>query len=511
MRNAPLAILESDETSSTIDDDAIFSGLLLAVIGRRRLLVLVGECPDDRMALLARLAHHIAADGSMVLTVTASSGITVEDLVEVAGRTLLGRSGAALGFDDVVVQLESHLDQAGTGILMIEDADKLPVETLRDLADLSGSLSGQGCFLQILLAGGAQLDHRLEQADLLPMVRAVGTLYRLERAGPGDTTPPLAPDLPAPSLPAARSAPRAEVPFPPPGPGERPVLQAQRRAGLQQVRHRRSHGLLWFGLAATCLTIAGTVMATRDRTDLLLLAQQYGLPLSTEPATSQATPPAAPLATTVPIRPSQPAAPLSPEERPDDMTVEVSQAPVPPPPVATPSAPDSMVSTTASPDQPEAQEPAVPGPRAPLGDSRRHSGEGAALIRDLIQKAEELVDQRQLTTPKGDNALEVVHAIAALEAGHPAIPALKTRMVETYRVWGRNAERRSQWDLARLYYERALAVDGDDPTVRTLLASLDRRRKPSRSPAQPDDSPARTATVTSPEPDQEPPLPSLRP
>lgn len=555
MRSAPLAPLDLDEGDANLDHDAVFNGLLLAVIGRRRLLVLVGEDQGERVPLLGRLARHIEIDGSLVMTVTSSPGVTVEDLVEVAGRTYLGPTSATLEFDQLVDTLEDRLERAGTGILMVEDADKLSLESLRDLVDLTGEVSGSGRFMQVLVAGGPALEQRLEQADLMPTLRAVGTLYRLD-----SRSPPTVRSFPnnrhvaeAPRGAPARDArvrvaeERNPVPHPDRAP---PLLRTAAegrgfRAQPAPYHHREETsrgGAVWFGIAALCLAVAGGVyfLGDRDLDELRSAAHELTGGAPAGPGDAPGRPVAGgPL--------SQPSASTTPTPPPAALPGPETSTQATPAPSRSADPGDVALSTLPPPNPeasgPEAAEPAVQGPKAPTEAVTPRARENAPLLADLVEKAERQIEERQFVTPRGDNAMETVDAIVALDPEHPSASMLKARMVESYRVWGRNAERRGEWDYARLYYQRALRIDPADQQVTALLDSLDTRRRGGRvarddgprtpakaTPARAERPPPRPApkeeqedvatrvlrtlpreATPEPPPDAEPPLPTLRP
>ncbi|ACI98818.1 AAA family ATPase [Rhodospirillum centenum] len=493
MRSGSLAAAEPDETGPELDADAIFNGLLLALIGRRRLLTLVGETPGDRIALLARLARHVETDGSLVLTVGAGPGVTVEDLIEVAGRAVLdGRPPGEGQFDALVDLLETRLDQAGTGILMVEEAERLPPDTLRDLVELSGSMSTEGNFLQILLSGSPELEGRLHQADLMPVLRAVGTLYRM---------PPSRPD-------------RSGTGMPP------TTLRPSRRPAMEPPpRSAGSRG--WFLLALlAAASAAGTWwLGGADRS--LWTAPDRTAPPSIQTAEA----------------PPSPEMPVSGPRRDGtgDDARTAGTAPVPPmdapEPAGEPPPAESRPVTdaeTAAPLQPPSPEPPAidlpvrtpTAPPAPAAETQEEAARSeTSLVGPLLERAQEQIAARHLTTPRGDNALDTLRAIMEVAPGHPAVAEMRQRIIATYRQWARLSEQRGDWDLARIYYQRALRVDPANRTVTQLLDSLGARRAGGRpvaaAAAGAADAPAasppvRPATAESrPDPD-DPPPPRLR-
>jgi hypothetical protein len=107
-------------------------------------------------------------------------------------------------------------------------------------------------------------------------------------------------------------------------------------------------------------------------------------------------------------------------------------------------------------------------------------------IRALAQRADRQLEQKRLTTPAGDNALDTVREIEGLVPGHEAAARLRSQIAETYVRWARQAEARRQVDDARRFYIRALQAKPDDPALREMLAALDGRgRTPGEETTRP--------------------------
>lgn len=166
------------------EQEEAFDGLLLAMLARKRLLVLVAGERAERGRVFRELADHVESDGSLVVTATARPGMQVEDMI--AG------DAEDADLETVVGELEERLDLAGAGLLAVEEAHLLDGRVLADLADLSLSETPAGRFLQVLLCGGPELERALARSDLAEALRDYGVIYRLGDAAGCSTVP--APD-----------------------------------------------------------------------------------------------------------------------------------------------------------------------------------------------------------------------------------------------------------------------------------------------------------------------------
>lgn len=550
MRTAPLATIDPEDDAGIADGETIFNGLLLAVIGRRRLLVLVGDAPATRVGLLARLARHVEAEGCMVMTVAAATGVTVEDLIEVAGASMLGSDYTPADFEALVEALEERLDLAGTGVMMVEEADRLSPDTLRDLVELSGSVSPSGRFLQVLLSGGPELRNRLEQADLLPTVEAVGTIYTI-----GPTVTPERDDL--------RIA------------DDGPIFAPRKDTGREKPS--RKGGWLAFlmigvlGIAGAAYLYDAGVLEDERITDLLGLERPAATSVATGPADTRSgleptrdrvadvsaptgtadtafnTPPEVPsagrtgtaagdAATQAQPAPAQPTAGtvatstppaaeeptrysaedverfselagrvLSGEDVPAEPAPAAGSASLPDPARQAPPPEESqplddeelaeLDSAEQAADEKLAQDAASPAREEdvalapPPGPTQAE----ARQLRTLASRAEAQFAARKLTTPQADNAFTTLQEIRAIDPRHPLLADLRRRILETYQAWANTAEARQDWQTARVYYQRALRVDPANPAVTAKLDAVDDRLagrpQVSQSPPQPEDAP----------------------
>ncbi|CAO3443004.1 hypothetical protein [Azospirillum argentinense] len=196
------------------DQTEVFDGLLLALLARKRLLVLVGEAGSGRAAVFHQLVEQVGSDGALVLPVAASAGAQVEDLVSAAGDAALPSDSDDRDFDTLIEELEERLDLAGTGLLAVENAGVLAAPALADLIDLTRSETPSGRFLQVLLCGTPEMERTLARPGLAEAVRELGVIYRMT-PGAGPSVAPAA-TIPSagPSAGPALTPPRAAPPPP---------------------------------------------------------------------------------------------------------------------------------------------------------------------------------------------------------------------------------------------------------------------------------------------------------
>ncbi|MGQ9367779.1 ankyrin repeat domain-containing protein [Azospirillum sp. ST 5-10] len=522
--------------AGTPEQREALEGLKLALLARKRLLVLAGGGGGERGDVFARLTAEVAADGALVLVVAARAGMDVEALVAAAGRDAAGRASDDADFDGLIDELERRLDLAGCGLLAVNDAQHLAPETLADLADLSGSESPQGRFLQVLLCGPAALERALTPPPLARALRDHGVIYRL--AGPG----------------APSAAPAAEAPGP-------RLAAPPRGAVAPPGDHRPRRALPWAAVVVVVLGLGAAVaVAVPDLGDRARLAGTYaagawhgarafllnerrpaaeahaalsGAPASTAGASAEPEPaaPAPAIDTPIPaIDATADAVTESTEPVPPEVPAAAAE-PFPPDPVAVASLPDAAPAAGAEPaagaapdgaaadgaapdngaqpappaeprpdslarllndlegmvlpeDEPEppaqAVAPADPAPLPPLAPPT----EVAALpspppppvdpdlqrrVEALAERARGQLADKKLTTPEGDNAFETVQRMQALLPEAPAAGTLLDEMEDTYRRWAAMAKTKGDWLNARLFYQRALIIDPDDPELQNLL------------------------------------------
>lgn len=462
----------------------VLDGLLLALLGRRRLLVLTGGA-GERPGVAGAAAARAAADGTLILPTVACPGAGVEDLIRQGGAAAFAPHAAPADFEELVAALDARLDFAGSGVLAVEEAHRLSPATIADLVELSREETTHGRFLQILLSGDAALEHTLSRPGLDRAVRDLGVIYRLDTPD----TPPHRPALPAAVTLAVEDEGRAEpMVFP---------------TATPLVRARRSTVGAWAtGMVLSAAAVAGLALSLpngpwpdgpwKDRltsTAAALPATAGGwagdlwtrtaalwetlwkgeAPLDAERMVALAIPtPAIPT-------PPAPTAAHGGAEPPAPVQLAPAQPAAPPPtpahpaPVVTPLTPPSP-----QPHHPPAAETApaatVAEPPAPAPDPVRQQR-----LQALEEVARQQMAAKRLTTPPGDNALETVQRMQAEIPDTPAARDLLEAMADTYRRWGMLAERTGNWDDARRFYERGLRVLPGEPALVGLLRAVEER------------------------------------
>lgn len=93
-------------------------------------------------------------------------------------------------------------------------------------------------------------------------------------------------------------------------------------------------------------------------------------------------------------------------------------------------------------------------------------------ISSLLAEAQRQIGQKRLTTPADDNALDSYRQILDLSPGHPEAQAGLNNIKDLYGQWAEEAAEAENWRRARTFYERALAIDPDDETLKSALENL---------------------------------------
>jgi type II secretory pathway predicted ATPase ExeA len=433
--------------------ETTFETMVLATVGRRPVTLLLGPPGAGKTTLLQRLINHWSETDCVLLAVVADPGMDVEALVRSGAGTDVGD---ASGLDELVDALERRLDESGTGLLVVDDAHRLRPAILAELVDLSASRTERGNYMQVVLGGlpsladglatvvGGPLDavaavctvpalpqdqiddlirHRLSvvgEVDGHPFTPgAIGAVAEAAQGRPGAAI-----GMAATVMEAAhgRGADRVDAGF------VRDVLVPGRPAARRPGRRRTLTSLGGRGrptLLLVLLLAAGGTWAGVE------YAERIGFTLPGAPSATPAQPWWG-TRTTVPIESAPPMPPAAP-------------APPPPPP---------------------APPPVVTAPQPDPNEGR---------VRALAQRADRQLEQKRLTTPIGDNALDTVREIEGLVPDHEAARRLRGQIAETYVRWARQAEVRRQVDDARRFYTRALQAKPDDAALREMLSALDGR------------------------------------
>lgn len=416
-------------------------GLVLAMLARKRMLVLIAPDDASRKTLLEDLLGRIAGDGAFVLAVTADVDASVERLVVAAAGE---RETDVMG---LAAQLEERLDAAGAGLLAIDRAERLGHDTLLDLFSLAQSPTPGGRTLQVLLVAAPSIERRLASPEIAAAMRDWGAVYRVDDFGSDEVHAFRSPAW-AMSPPASVSAPGV----------------AARLGGIAAGAMTAFAVLFAFAMVVALATSDPSAFAGRLQNDVMDLWRS--VTGAVEP-TSRSDAPDAPSG-------SGPAwvipAPVpSPDPVPAIAGAEDASSfpPVPfepeveaPPPVRSPTRPLPAIPPP-SPDSHPAAAPAEG--RSSPPDTAPAAQTPGDRIAALADRGRRQVAVRHLTSPPGDNAFETLEAIRGLEPDAEVIAELRAAIKSAYRRMGERAEDNNNWEEARRYYERALRVDPDDP------------------------------------------------
>ncbi|HXL46958.1 MAG TPA: ATP-binding protein, partial [Candidatus Binatia bacterium] len=160
--------------------DSSCAALVRGITERRGLLCLVGEAGTGKTLLLRQLLG--APPPGVRLVVLQEPRIALEALVELIARQLGAASSA--GLPGLRAALAAEADAGRNVVLLVDEAQALPPDTLAALPELIMPLPGsRGCVMQVLLAGRPALLAALRAAGLRDRI---AVLARLEPWVPTD-------------------------------------------------------------------------------------------------------------------------------------------------------------------------------------------------------------------------------------------------------------------------------------------------------------------------------------
>lgn len=168
---------------ASADHKEAFNGFFLALMARKRVMALFGETGMGKTTLLRSLIRHIETDGAVVLAVTARQGMTVENLILAAGPDLDTEAPSETAdpesLETVVNDIEERIENAGTGLFVVDEAHMLDLPVLIDLIELASSDTETGRYLQVLVAGDHRLERKLAEPELETAFREHGVVHYL--------------------------------------------------------------------------------------------------------------------------------------------------------------------------------------------------------------------------------------------------------------------------------------------------------------------------------------------
>jgi hypothetical protein len=174
--------------------EGVFNAVLLAIMAGRRAMAVIAEDGADASALVTRVALQMKATGTLTLMATAAPGVTLKELL-----------GQETGRPVDVRDLTRNLDEPKAGLIAVADAGALDPPVLAALLRLASTETGNGCFFQVLLAGDAVLDIRLDGPHIAPFVQRFGAPRWLVPST--EASRAVIPAMPEPLPPAPRRSP----------------------------------------------------------------------------------------------------------------------------------------------------------------------------------------------------------------------------------------------------------------------------------------------------------------
>jgi general secretion pathway protein A len=150
------------------------------------------------------------------------------------------------------------------------------------------------------------------------------------------------------------------------------------------------------------------------------------------------------------------------------------------PPVAAPDGPASA--------QPSTEDDAVgtPGPKTPdatIAAGAAEPDRSASGIDRLLARGNQALAENRLTVPKGSSASDYYRAVLARNPDNARAKQGLHQIVLAYGALARRSLSHGDLDDARRFAERGLRIHRSDPTLRSILAQIQQRRRPSEDPA----------------------------
>jgi len=155
--------------------------LAYGIRGRRAVMLMTGEVGAGKTTLIHYLVRHLPA--SIHSAVITNSNLGAEPLL----RLILAEFGlpAQPTADKSVLikTLQDHLEGLASlnrrGLLIIDEAQNLPLDALEEIRMLSNFQVGNHCLVQILLAGQPELRARMKDPRFLQIAQRVALNYHL--------------------------------------------------------------------------------------------------------------------------------------------------------------------------------------------------------------------------------------------------------------------------------------------------------------------------------------------
>ncbi len=126
------------------------------------------------------------------------------------------------------------------------------------------------------------------------------------------------------------------------------------------------------------------------------------------------------------------------------------------------------ISKTEVPDSRPAEQPRVLA-QASSDVKRQMPIETTSRVDRLLERADELIKARHLTTPAGNNAFEIFSQVLKIDPNNEAGLNGIEQIRQQYLAWGARAQKKRDWLNAGNYYKKILAIDPSNPTAEAGL------------------------------------------
>lgn len=165
---------------STVHSRA-YAHLLYGLSQREGFVVVTGEVGAGKTTLIERLCAEFSTKGHAIARVMTTQ-VTAEELLRLVAMAF-GASpagGKAQLLHVIVSELRRGIAERGRRhILIVDEAQALPVESLEELRMLSNITEGEQALLQVVLMGQPQLRQTLARRDLDQLRQRVLAAYHL--------------------------------------------------------------------------------------------------------------------------------------------------------------------------------------------------------------------------------------------------------------------------------------------------------------------------------------------
>lgn len=165
---------------STVHSRA-YAHLLYGLSQREGFVIVTGEVGAGKTTLIERLCGEFATKGHAIARVMTTQ-VTAEELLRLVAIAfgVPAEGGKAQLLQGIVDALRRGIAERGRRhILIVDEAQALPVESLEELRMLSNITDGEQALLQVVLMGQPQLRQTLARKDLDQLRQRVLAAYHL--------------------------------------------------------------------------------------------------------------------------------------------------------------------------------------------------------------------------------------------------------------------------------------------------------------------------------------------